>query len=320
VSPRSGDGAVNRIAENAPGTWMPKLLLEQNDWKDAFTRLDGMTTLGPAERLFYKALILDVCSFYPDAVRGQDPRFIAAIQSGTLEEYAARLTAPMKDPRQKAAAAFTLQRNVAHACKGFRQAAVSKAEVAKAYADAAEAGDLKAQARLLHLRQAQTATADLERKDGRPAGFSDPMTPAERDLLLDTMFTGDPIAIRVASQALSLGTFQQSLRFGPDRVDLGEHSAEIWTLVACEFGLECGARNMAVTNACGQLGQCADDFPGYLRDFALNSVEFEFARRTARSIAEAIRQHDRDAFRLVPHPGQAITSLTTDYVPPIAIR
>src|SRR5690349_9522936 len=103
--PRPGTGsaaAPNPLAESIPGTWVPKLLVDQNDWKDAYAKLDGLTSVGPAERLFYKALILDVCSLYPAAVQGEDAGFIAASRAGTVKEYGGRLTAPLKDPRQKA--------------------------------------------------------------------------------------------------------------------------------------------------------------------------------------------------------------------------
>jgi len=320
--PRPGARAAaapNPLAESIPGTWVPKLLVDHNDWKDAYAKLDGLTSVGPAERLFYKALILDVCSLYPKAVQGEDPELIAAIRDGRVEEYGARLTASMKDPLHKAAVVYNLRRKIAYACKDFSPMPISQADIARAYSEAADAGDLKAQARLLHFRQAETAMAHLEKKDVIPSGFSDPLTPVERDLLVATLFTGDPIAIRVASQALSLGTPGQSLRFGPDHVDLGEHAEEIWTLVACQFGLECGARNMTVTNECARLGQCADDFAGYLSRYAMSPAEFAFAWRTSQAIAEAIRTRNDAAFQLVAKPGGLITSLGS-FPPPVAIR
>ena len=310
---------ADRAAEKAPGTWVPTLLLENNDWKDAFNRLDALTTLGPAERLFYKALIVETCSVYPQMVAAQDPALLAAIRIGTLKEFAAQATAQIKDPRQRAATAFNMQRNIANACKGFSGTTISQADIAKAYAQAADAGDLKAQARLLHFRQAETAMAHLEKRDQIPTGFSDPMTSEEREMLLAALFTGDPIAIRVASQALSIGTMEQSLRIGPEQTDIGAHAEEVWTLVACQFGLECGPRNMAVTWNCQTQGKCADDFPGFLRDFVLTPAEYAFVERSAQSIADAIRRRDASAFRLVPGPGNSITSLGA-YPSPIAIR
>jgi hypothetical protein len=313
---------VDRMAENAPGTWVPALLLDQNDWKNVFDRLDTLTTLGPAERLFYKALILETCSFYPQMAAGQDPALLAAIRNGTLGEFAAQATASIKDPRRRAATAFGMQRNLANACKGFAGTTILKSDIAKAYAQAAESGDLKAQARLLQYRQLETATGHFEKKDMMPAGFSDPISPSEREMLVATLFTEDPIAIRIASNALSMGTMQQSLRFGPGQADLGSHAEAIWTLVACEFGLECGARNMAVGWECQTQGKCAGNFPDYLREFVLTPEEFVFAQRTAAAIVQAIRHHDASAFVLVSQPGQAITNIGGGggYLPPIAIR
>ena len=310
---------VSHNVESVPGTWVPALLLQQNDWKDAYDRLDALASLGPAERLFYKALILDTCSMETAGGRMPDPALVAAISALAEKKFRDEATASINDPRRKAATAFTQQRTLANACKGFDTVPTTQADIARAYEEAADAGDLKAQARLLHFRQAESGRENLGKKDKRPSGFSDPITPAEREMILATLFTADPIAIRVASHALSIGTFEQSFRFGTDEVDLGAHANEIWTLVACQFGLECGARNMVVTWACGQRGQCADDYAGFLREFALTPEEFSFAERTAASIADAIRRRDTSAFRLVPQPGQSITSLTT-YPPPIAIR
>jgi hypothetical protein len=139
------------------------------------------------------------------------------------------------------------------------------------------------------------------------AGYADPITPDESAVLVRALFSGDPVAIREAGEVLSIGSDRQSLRVGPDQVDLGGHADEAWTLAACQFGFECGPSNANVNNACAGKVQCADDYEAYLRDYALSPQEFARVQANAQLIADAIARHDYSAFTLTNAPGAART-------------
>jgi hypothetical protein len=300
--------AIDQVRHASPIS-IREHLMASNDWKDLLGRMDSLTSIPIGERLFYKALILDSCSHYQDAVKFES-------DSGALTknrfELSAYIMGLISDSRQKAAMAYNLERKVANVCRGFANSPISRDMAEKAFAEAAAAGDLKAQARMIEQRLVASAArnaASLPSEyqqyaaSDRAVGFPDPITPSERNQLLGALLSGDPIAIRVAGNILSLGSDKQSLRFGPEQIDLGIHAEETWTLVACQFGFECGTRNMAVNLGCAEQKQCSDDYASYLQEFVLKPSEFATVQANAMAIANAIRRGDQSAFQLVAQAG-----------------
>lgn len=287
-------------------------LLSSNDWKDMLGKIDASTTASVGDRMFYRAVILETCAHYHEFAAQPQPELGGASRR-TLAELKAYVLDLISDGRQKAAMALDFDRRIVNVCRGFANSPISQRDVEKAFADAAAAGDLRAQARMIDRRLADSAAANagtlpkgyepyLSPTD-KPIGFPDPITPSERDQLVNGLLSEDPVAIRTAGSVLSQGSDKQSFRFGPDKIDLGPRADETWNLVACQFGFECGTQNMQVNAACAQLRQCADDYASYLRDFVLTPTEYAAVQANALAIADAIRRHDISAFQLVPEPG-----------------
>ncbi len=309
---------VGTMSGRVPIPSLRDRLLVSDDWKAEFARLDQASDVPLKERLFYKAVILEGCSTYKNAIRDQahNPEAAAA---GSVDRLKSFILGLAKDDRQKFAMDYSLRRKVWNLCRGFANTAISDDDIEKAYAAAAAAGHDAAQVRGIGLRLTRSGIEnsskvpkELEQYASRaagPVGFPDPITSAEQTQLIGALFSGDPVAIRNAGEILSLGGTNQSLRVGPDQIDLGPHSEAVWTLAACEFGFECGARNMQVNLACAEQRQCSDDYLSYLRDHVYTPAEFTAVEAYARMVADAIRRRDFSAFQLVDRPGRNYTLL-----------
>ncbi len=303
-------------------------LAGNNDWKAMFDGLDAMTNVPIGERLRFKAVILDSCSRFASASASERAQLPAAIQNSSIADLKSFIAGLMKDARQMRAMEFNLDRRISNVCRGFAGWSISKDDIRAAYAQAAAVGDPVAQARMIELRLADSAVANANSlpdqyaafagQSQTPVGLPRPVTPDEQQVLMDALFSEDPMAVRQVGAIFSLGTDQQSFRFGPNQTELGPYPAETWELAACSFGFECGLANMYVSTACAEAGQCADDFAQYLQRYAMTPAEFEIVQRSAAAITDAIRRHDYSAFRLVANSGHRTTLMAGPS--PIAVR
>jgi hypothetical protein len=312
-----------RSAAATPISPIAAALLASSDYRAMLDKLDTMTSAPIAERLFYKALILDTCAGYREVPN--DVEIQAAVDQNALEALEMRRTSRLKDEGQKAAMRYKIERNVANVCRGFGKGAIPKADIDRAFADAAAAGDPKARARLVAQRLVDSANANAEPVPENlkgmgltRSGIPDPLTPAERATLLDALFTGDPIAIPMVGEILSANARGQFLRIGAEEVDLGVRYQEVWALVACDFGFECGERNMYVNISCADMARCSPDYESYLHDYTLPAADLAFVEAQARTIADAIRRRDYSAFRFSEQGGQFRSILMTP--PRIRVR
>jgi hypothetical protein len=294
-------------------------MLAADDLMEELRRLESDSSVPPGDKLFYKAFILESCSNFQEAARSEGPEVAAALKEGAIDRLVTWVMGAIKDDRQKLAMQYNIKRKIWNLCRGFANTTPSAEEIEKTYAAAAAAGNPAANARVIAARLAESGARNADKVPSGdrvftanapgPVGYPDPITAQEHGRLLDALFSEDPLAIRAAGLALSTGTDRQSLRFGADQTDLGIHTDAIWTLAACEFGFECGARNLMVNLGCAEQRQCANDYPSYLREFVLTPHEFASVQANASAIADAIRRHDVSAFRLVDQPGRSRTLL-----------
>jgi hypothetical protein len=300
-------------ARESPGSRLRGRLLQNSDWKTALAEFQADASIPESERLFYEAVILDACSFLEEATANQRRDVAEATKRG-LSDVIAAVTSAMTDPRQKAAMTFNLERRIPFICRGFADRKISRQEVDGAYRAAASAGHPGAQARVIEQRIADSSIKNVSTAPpelinsmppGQAVGFPDRLTKSEMAQLMAGLFSEDPVAIKKAGSVLSLAYENQSLRIGNDQLDLGRHSDEVWSLVACDFGFECGEHNAIVSFACAETKRCADDYSSYLRQFELTPDEFDFVQRAAQQIGEAIRRRDYGAFQLVGKPGSS---------------
>ena len=313
ASPAASVAAAPANAATSPASPAPiplrAQLLASNDWRAFFEGIDAMASVPLSERMLYKAVILETCALTETAERIDRQE-----TGGVTGEVTALLKGLMQDEKQRAAVAFNMSRRIPSLCRGFAGRKIEKDEVEAAYGRAAAAGSPAAQARVIAAQLSESAQRNAANVPAEYAGyaaaasgrvgFPDPITPEQREQLVNAIFSGDPIAIRSAGSLLSAGTDRQSLRFGAEQIDPGPHTGPLWTLVACQFGLECGPLNMEVSVACAQRAQCAPDYASYLRDYAMTPRDFAALQANAQAIIDAIHRRDNAAFQLVNAPGQ----------------
>ena len=130
-------------------------------------------------------------------------------------------------------------------CDGMEKVATTQAELDKLLADAAAAGDPKASA-LLAARDLNMPHGDVSISDTQLRTYQ------------QAVASRDPEAIYIAGAALATTYRDEVTEIGPNHEEMrGRAAYEAWQLVACEYGLECGANSASLQRACVFNGQCA---------------------------------------------------------------
>jgi len=207
--------------------------------KPLYDRLaaQGSALSGEGKFLLYK--ILATCGKVAD-MKTPRPGKDRATQRRELE-------AMIPEANPDRARRLALFDQVSARCDGLEGIATSKAELDKLLADAARDGDAKAQARLA-----------VPPMVNGPKGTQLTITDDQFHALQAAIASRDPEAIAIAGTALSNTYDDAVLRIGPNADELQSRaSMEAWRLIACEYGLECGADNLALQQDCINRGQCA---------------------------------------------------------------
>jgi hypothetical protein len=317
AAPRHATAPAVSPAPKPPG--LRERYVTATDLNALLASLDTMAETPLAERLLYRAVILETCARYLDIRNAPNAK---AILDPQAQRPVNRMVVGAPDPRQKGALAYLDERHIARECRGFEGKTIPKADVERAYADAAGAGNLAARARLIEKRMLDDGRSEALAGEGpdivRQTGgkFFSPVRPTagEQQQLVDALVSGDPVAIVEAGHVLTVGGVGH-LRIGTDDVSMmyGDYT---FALAACEFGYECGGRNLLVASACAYNGQCADSFEAYLRDWTLPPGQFAQVQANARAIADVIRRHDIGGIGLAQAPGLQIMQMGGELVEP----
>lgn len=214
--------------------------------KPLYDRLAAPGAAATADAKYYLYRILSGCATRTDQPEGGRLKSVAD-QRQRLE---ALIPTTSKD-RAKRLAIF--EEVMVQRCDGMEKVATTQAELDKLLSDAAAAGDPKARALI--------AARELTSRPMTPSpdGVSGPsLSDAQLRVLQEAVASRDPEAIAIAGSALA-STYQDVVpEMGPDHEPMqGRAAYEAWELVACEFGLDCGAGSRPLQLACMSMGQCA---------------------------------------------------------------
>jgi hypothetical protein len=206
---------------------------------DRLTAPGGPTT-GDAKFALYK--IVATCARRTDAP--PDPARPVQDTATRRRELEAMIPAASPD-RDKRLALFD---EINSRCAGLEGLTTTQADLDRMLAEAAQAGDPKAQVRLAFpamLRQGNVS-GNLTLSDD------------QFHTLQVAIASRDPEAIQIAGTMLS-NTFNDAvLQVGPGHDELQNRaSMEAWRLIACEYGLECGPGNPSLQTSCAFQGHCA---------------------------------------------------------------
>jgi hypothetical protein len=296
--------ALRQVARVAPSPGVERLKASR-DWKRFLDEVDRASDLPARERLFAKAVVLSTCSNSGGA--GFD------LSSQPVELSEEMLAKYYPDPIRRASVVESLSRHISRVCSGFGNLITTRREIAEAFQAAADAGDVRAKAWLVGEWMAETsrrkavATGGGSENSGvglPDTAFADRVSEEQRQTLFKAMETRDPVAIYLAGPLLTHSTDSYSVRLGPTNLDASRHLPEVWTLVSCQFGFECGPSNSDLLASCTNDGNCSTDYAAWLRDHRLNGAEYQLVMDSAEILANAISTGDWSQVKFVDVRGR----------------
>lgn len=208
---------------------------------------------------------------------------------------------PDNDPqRDKRIAAFD---NVAtNRCAGLEGLSITQAALSNMLAQAAAAGDPKAQA--LALEQQLWAA---RRAEGR---WRSDVAPTDEQVatLRGAIMSRDPEAMLIAGRVLSASWHDFSLRIGDNQVVEQRSFMQAWQLLACDYGYPCGESNQRLQSACAYQGHCnAQSLPDYIYYYGASPYDSQLLSQYRETLRTAIETNNWSMLSVVrgPVPAQA---------------
>jgi hypothetical protein len=283
----------------SPSEAMRQELITSTTWLPLYERLISLPVDSlQAHEAFYLAYMLETCLALPGTL-GTPPSLAMAGRSGIGP-----------DRRSAEARARLENRSVGRLCQGIPVDTDTETLIADLYAQAAERGDLRAQAWVLG-QQLQDAGSDLPLPDGNRVRL--PSRPDEDQLaaLREILATGDPMAIAYAGRLLTRGARDFGVAFGPEQVVPSMRLEEVmWDLAACQFGANCSGSALQLDLACATQGICdASSYADYLYRHVLSQQDIIDFMRIYPYLMAALRNGDWSGIHFLDHnPNRVIGS------------
>jgi hypothetical protein len=216
--------------------------------KPLYDRLASSPSMTPdAKYVMYR--LLSACATRTDRKDGGDRHKRVTEQRKDLEI--------LPDSNPDKARRLELYDQLTGRCAGLENLVTTGDELQRLLDDAALDGDARAKAAIIAQQLAQTMPAPSSpNAAARQQGLT--ITDDQLGTLQQAIASKDPDAIAIAGTVLSNSFRDMVLEVGPRHDDLnGPASRLAWTLVACEYGLDCGESSRQVQLACAFGGQCA---------------------------------------------------------------
>lgn len=246
-----------------------------------------------AETKFFAAMAMERCI-------GRSKGTPAQNQAEVLAKFQARLKE--NDPANtQRIEAFN---RITEICEGFGNVAISGADIARLYREAAMAGNPGAKVAVL---------SEVQRDQTRNARGIEERRLSEDSLntLRDALSSGDPFAIERAGQLLSWGSSQLAeRRVGPNGDLYNPRDwGPAWQFAACDRGANCGADAFKVLNGCANQGACGyDSLETYMQFNELPPNAYAAALQNRAIIADAIAQGRWDWLGIAPGMGRTVNA------------
>ena len=291
IDPRGARGLV--VAVRA-GLWTE--YLKSKSYKAIYDRLKDSVEGETGEGRYVLYDIMRKCATITERTTRQP---IVRSTEQRRDQFLASL--PDNDPqRDKRIAAFD---NVAtNRCAGLEGLTITQSALNNLLAQAAAAGDPKAQA--LSLEQSLWAA---RRADGR---WRNDVAPSDEQVtqLRGAVMSRDPEAMLIAGRVLSTSWHDFSLRIGEDQVVEQRSFMQAWNLLACDYGYPCGDDNQRVLSACAYQGHCnAQSLPDYIYYYGASPYDSQLLSQYRETLRTAIETNNWSMLNVVrgPVPAQA---------------
>ena len=271
--------------------------LSAKSYKALYDRLAGSPEGQTPEGWYVMYDILRKCATVTDRPRNGPP-IVRTTEQGRAQFLA---SIPPNDPlRDKRIAAYD---DVAtNRCAGMEGVQVTQASLDKLLADAAAAGDPKAQALTL-----EQQLWSQRRAEGWMRSTVAP-TDAQIEALRASINSRDPEAMLIAGRVLSSSWHDFSLRIGDSQVVEQRSFMQAWQLLACDYGYPCGDSNQRLLSACAYQGHCnAQSLPDYIFYYGASPYDSQLLTQYREVLRSAIETGDWSQVNVVrgPVPAQA---------------
>ncbi len=268
------------------GDWAYALVSRSPNALEALSRLRADSRTTPATLKYYEAFLAEACSTYlPKSQSNPDPK--------TAQEIAQqRLTAL----------------SYANFCSGMEPLTAS--QIATLWSAAAAAGDKRAIALLAWRSDHEKSQTDEARANGRmnpPPALSVDTT----QKLLDAVATHDPSAIVNLGKLLAQTSQTHYLALDNGQA-LSELRPEVWSLLACDFGMDCSQNNSVMLAACAHDNACNyDSLESLYKGKYWTPEESERLERSREILREVVATGSMNRLQFRPFdPGDSVTRMT----------
>ena len=272
--------------------------------KALYDRLSAQSTR-TAEEDYVLAEMLNTCRHAVGYEGEPVDKIIADARSGAMAGLSP------KDPmREKRIAAYDAMYDGIGVCKGFRDVPITKERIRDLMTAAAQAGDPRAQARLIEL----DIWAPLAKYENDPVQFVrrenlPSMSPEQVASLQRLASTNDPDVLIVAARLFGSTMGDMQIQVGPDEraVDVRAFY-DAWVLAACDAGYECGPRHEMILGGCFAMGNCdAQNLRDYLFFYMNPPQQSQLVADYQAAIQRAIQSGDWSYFRFNRGPPPTAT-------------
>ena len=209
-----------------------EIILNSVKATDAVVSIRANTSISPADRAFYLALLASTCE-----------------ERGTPQ---AAQPVDTSDPSSVARARLA-ERRSANFCVGMD--VLTAQQIAQLWKQAADAGDSRAVAFLGWQDFAASFVKGTAPGQVNEAAAPEQLSAAMTQKLVSAISTKDPTAIGVLGTLLAQTT-RSSYLATDSGVAISALPAETWSLLACGAGMDCGRDNTVLLAACGREGKC----------------------------------------------------------------
>jgi hypothetical protein len=220
-------------ASSSTGDWTHTLVAQSKSAIEALRLLRSDSRTTPAALKYFEAFLAETCSSYsPASQANPDPRTPSEIAQKKLTSL-----------------------SYASYCVGMER--LSAQQIAELWSEAAKAGDKRAIALQAWRSDYEKNQADQNQANGKmipPALLSTDMT----QKILDAVATRDPSAVMNLGKVLSQ-TSQSNYLALENGQPLSALRPEVWSLLACDFGMDCSQNNSVMLAACAHENVCNYD-------------------------------------------------------------
>jgi hypothetical protein len=223
--------------------------LKAKNYKSLYDRLKNSPEGKTAEGEYVLYQILARCATITDRTSRQPQR---ATSDQKRDDFVASI--PDSDPqRDKRIAAY--DDVTANRCAGMEDVKVTQADLNKLLADAAAAGDAKAQA--LSIEQSQWAARRAAGADGNWGRGSVTLSDSQVTQLQQIASSGDGEAMVIAGRVLAQNWHDYQVQIGGSGQPAENRALnQAFQLLACDYGYPCDDSNPRIQTACAYQGHC----------------------------------------------------------------